>query len=501
MGTSLLHGCHHPRLILNKSTNHFQRVNCGKCSFCLNHKADILSQLCSIEENFYNYTLFVTLTYDNEHIPCFTFEETSNGYNLLSLNPRVSVANGTYINSFDNPINLPSKKIQSLLRCSSVTYKGQKALSFAPIRDIQLFLKRVRKQLSSISDEKIKYFCVSEYGPEHLRAHWHLLIYFNCPKLKTEIKNVINTCWQYGFTCASFSRRSTSSYLASYVNSFTSIPPFYSLFQDTLSPRCVHSNFFGYSPFLSQSEEIFKNTSSLIDGIKFKFTSSIQTIHCSRSLQNYFFPKLPQFNALSDSDLYRLYHGFGNFLSSAKELGLNNLSKIIRFLYDRKCFLHTLSYTFNSYCRLLFDVFNLKSPQYATQDSFFNRFYSILIPLKRFYNFTLQFYSNFRQAYDSLICFYRSVGLNLLKQFYQFQEDFCKKYPISTLSNFFDFACLYDNGYNKLSSTLNIPSDLSLSDVYNNSSLQSVFLSHDFKRNYDRTKYKKLNDKFLFNFV
>lgn len=501
MGTSLLHGCHHPRLILNKSTNQLQRVNCGKCSFCLNHKADILSQLCSIEENSFKFTLFVTLTYDNEHIPCFTFEPTDNGYNLLSLNPRVQVSNGTYINDFDNPINLPSKKVVSLLRRSSVTYQGQKALSFAPIRDLQLFLKRVRKQLFYFSDEKIKYFAVSEYGPEHFRAHWHLLIFFNCPKLKKEIKNVVNTCWQYGFTCSSFSRRSTSSYLASYVNSFTTIPSFYSLFQDTLSPRCVHSNFFGYSPFLSQPEEIFHNTSSLIDGIKFKFTSSIQIIHCSRSLQNYFFPKLPQFNALSDSDLYRLYHGFESFLSSAKDLGLNNLSQIIRFIFERKCYLHTLSYTFNSYCKLLFDVFNLKSPQYATSDSFFNRFYSILIPLKRFYNFTLQFFSDFRQAYDSLISFYRSVGLNLLKQFYQFQEDFCKKYPISTLSNFFDFACLYDNGYHKLSSNLSIPSDLSLTDVYNNSSLQSVFLSHDFKRNYERTKYKKLNDKYLFNFV
>ena len=331
MGASLLHGCHHPRLILNKSTNQFQRVPCGKCSFCLNHKADILSQLCAIEENCYRYTLFVTLTYDNEHIPCFTFEEAPNGYNLLSLNPRVQVPNGAYINDFDNPINLPSKKVQSFLRRTSVTYNGQKALSFAPIRDLQLFLKRVRKQLSYVSDEKIKFFAVSEYGPEHLRAHWHLLIYFNCPKLKAEIKNAINTCWEYGFTCSSFSRRSTSSYLASYVNSFTSIPPFYSLYQDTLKPRCLHSNFFGYTPFLSQSSEIFQNTSSLIDGIMFKFTSSIQPIHCSRSLQNYFFPRVPQFNALSDSDLYRLYHGFDNFLSSAKELGLNNLSKIIRW--------------------------------------------------------------------------------------------------------------------------------------------------------------------------
>ena len=501
MGTSFLHGCHHPRLIFNKSTNQFQRVNCGKCSFCLNHKADILSQLCSIEENCYKYTLFVTLTYDNDNIPCFTFEPTSNGYNLLSLNPRVPVSNGTYINSFDNPINLPSKKIQSLLRSSSVIYKGQKALSFAPIRDIQLFLKRFRKQLSSISDEKIKYFCVSEYGPEHLRAHWHLLIFFNCPKLKTQIKNVINSCWQYGFTCASFSRRSTSSYLASYVNSITTVPSFYSLFKDTLSPRCVHSNFFGYSPFLYQQTEIFQNSSLLIDGIKFKFTSNVQTIHCSRALQNYFFPRVPQFNALCYSDLHRIYSGFGNFLSSAKELGLNNLSKIIRFIYERKCYLHTLSYTFNSYCRLLFDVFNIKSPQYATSDSFFNRFYSILIPLKRFYNFTLQFYSNFRQAYDSLISFYRSVGLNLLKQFYQFQEDFCSKYHINTFSNFFDLACLYDSGFHKLSDNINIPPDLSLTDVYNNSPLQSVFLSHDCMRSYERTKYKKLNDKYLFNFV
>lgn len=501
MGTSLLHGCHHPRLILNKSTNQLQRVNCGKCSFCLNHKADILSQLCSIEENSYKYTLFVTLTYDNAHIPCFTFEEAPNGYNLLSLNSRVLVPNGTYINDFSNPINITSKAINSLLKRSSVVYQGKKALSFAPIRDIQLFFKRVRKQLSYYSDEKIKYFAVSEYGPEHLRAHWHILFYFNCPKLKENIKDVINSCWEYGFTCSSFSRCSTSSYLASYVNSFTSIPHFYSLYKDTLKPRCVHSNFFGYSPFLLKEEEIFQTPSTLIDGIKLKLSNTVQTVHCSRSLQNFFFPKVPYFNVLHATSLHRVYQGFSAFIQSASDLGLNKLSSIIKFLHDKKSQLNTLSFTFNSYARLIFDVFNLNSPQYAQFSSFSNRLYSILIPLKRFYNFTLQFYSNFDYAYDSLINFYRSVSFNLLKQFYQFQEDFCNKYPISSISNFFDFSCLYDSRFHKLTSTMNLPENLTLSDIYSKSSLQSVFLSHDFTRNYNRTKYKKLNDKYLFNYV
>lgn len=501
MGTSLLHGCHHPRLILNKSTNQLQRVACGKCSFCLNNKADILSQLCSIEENSYKYTLFVTLTYDNEHIPCFTFEEASSGYNLLSLNPRVPVPNGTYINDFSDPINITPKAINSLLKRSSVVYQGQKALSFAPIRDLQLFLKRVRKQLSYFSDEKIKYFAVSEYGPEHLRSHWHILLFFNCPKLKENIKNVINTCWEYGFTCTSFSRCSTSSYLASYVNSFTSIPHFYSLYNDTLKPRCVHSNFFGYSPFLFKEEEIFQSPSALIDGIKFKFSNTVQIIHCRRSLQNFFFPKVPYFNVLHATSLYRVYQGFSKFIQSASDLGLNKLSSIIKFLHDKKSQLNTLSFTFNSYARLIFDVFNLNSPQYAQFSSFSNRLYSILIPLKRFYNFTLQFYSNFDCAYDSLINFYRSVSLNLLKQFYQFQEDFCNKYPISSISNFFDFSCLYDSRFHKLISFMKLPENLTLSNIYSKSSLQSVFLSHDFTRNYNRTKYKKLNDKYLFNYV
>ncbi|AXH78089.1 MAG: replication initiator protein [Microviridae sp.] len=59
-------------------------------------------------------------------------------------------------------------------------------------RDIQLFLKLLRKR---ISPQKVKYFAVGEYGETTKRPHYHLLIFdtgIDSPKV---LQNVIYTSW------------------------------------------------------------------------------------------------------------------------------------------------------------------------------------------------------------------------------------------------------------------------------------------------------------------
>ena len=49
-------------------------------------------------------------------------------------------------------------------------------------RDIQLFIKRVRKKHSSLTDEKFKYYCVGEYGSHTFRPHYHIM-FFNLHRI------------------------------------------------------------------------------------------------------------------------------------------------------------------------------------------------------------------------------------------------------------------------------------------------------------------------------
>lgn len=63
-------------------------------------------------------------------------------------------------------------------------YKLDGYLSYTSKRDAQLFLKRVRKNLSKYSDEKIRYYIVSEYGPKTFRAHYHVLFFYD--EVKTQ---------------------------------------------------------------------------------------------------------------------------------------------------------------------------------------------------------------------------------------------------------------------------------------------------------------------------
>lgn len=63
-------------------------------------------------------------------------------------------------------------------------------------RDVQLFLKRLRKRIEPF---KIRYFIVSEYGPSTFRPHYHGII-FNFPnELKNKLDEILESSWQCGF--------------------------------------------------------------------------------------------------------------------------------------------------------------------------------------------------------------------------------------------------------------------------------------------------------------
>lgn len=100
-------------------------VPCGKCAACkLNYSAEWATRIMlEVAENDHNY--FVTLTYDDDHVP--------------------------------------------------VSESG--ALTLDP-KEIQLFIKRLRKHLEK-TGQKLRYFLAGEYGENTQRPHYHLIL-INC---------------------------------------------------------------------------------------------------------------------------------------------------------------------------------------------------------------------------------------------------------------------------------------------------------------------------------
>ncbi len=133
-------------------------VPCGKCLRCLQRKRrDWYIRLEDLQKRSSS-SLFITLTYDDDTLPF-----ASSGY--------------------------PSLKL----------------------RDVQLFMKRLRKSLPGVS---LSYFVCGEYGPSTLRPHYHMLL-FNLPL--DDYYSLLKKSWTLGHFCIDFASPARLMYVTKYM--------------------------------------------------------------------------------------------------------------------------------------------------------------------------------------------------------------------------------------------------------------------------------------------
>ena len=66
--------CQHRSFITNKYTGKRIAVDCGQCDYCIHKRAQKASMRVKTAGSAFEHCWFVTLTYDNEHIPLFNCE-------------------------------------------------------------------------------------------------------------------------------------------------------------------------------------------------------------------------------------------------------------------------------------------------------------------------------------------------------------------------------------------------------------------------------------------
>lgn len=147
-------------------------VECGRCKSCIQKKRTSLKHRMILEQSCYDEPpVFLTLTYDDGHLPS----------------------------------------------CG------------VSVRDVQLFMKRLRSYVSYHHSNfpRFRYICFSEYGKQHGRPHYHLLLFglgFSSPRDVLLFEKDMHTCWQNGFVYAKLCDHGCFNYVSKYVCKGSNVP-------------------------------------------------------------------------------------------------------------------------------------------------------------------------------------------------------------------------------------------------------------------------------------
>lgn len=173
-------------------------------------------------------------------------------------------------------------------------------------RDLDLFLKRLR---SYYPDEKLRYYAVSEYGPTSFRPHWHLLLFSNSDRFSKTVCENVSKAWSYGRCDASLSRGFAAPYVASYVNSFVSLPDFYTQMPKVVRPKSFHSIGFTESNLFPREvriDEVDEVADKCLNGVCVERNGHFRTIKPSWPYLLRLFPRFSDPVRKSSSSVYQL---------------------------------------------------------------------------------------------------------------------------------------------------------------------------------------------------
>lgn len=132
--------------------------------------------------------------------------------------------------SADWAFRLEQEQKQSTSSCFlTLTYQNtpltKDGLMTLSKRDLQLFLKRLRKKIqysttSSIKQNKIKYYACGEYGTDYNRPHYHLIL-FNLPLSMINSSVELHSLWGLGHIQIDPCNEGSIRYVTNYITKYT----------------------------------------------------------------------------------------------------------------------------------------------------------------------------------------------------------------------------------------------------------------------------------------
>mgnify|MGYP000438819269 FL=1 len=268
--------CQHRSFITNKYTGARIAVDCGQCDYCIHKRAQKASMRVKTAGSAFKHSFFVTLTFDNEHIPLMNCKVLHSEYeDVVGISGDIHFGDEyhSYIpvseyqcddNSalrhiffeqvqgtvpYDREIKeyVPIKdnwflsmdairsfisKTQSVEKTDypvSEQYGRDNLIPFLNYVDVQNYIKRLRKHLFKKlgSYETLHFYVVGEYGPVHFRPHFHLVLCTNSDEVAKVLRYCHDKSWKLGRSDFQRAAGGAASYVASYVNSLSAAPLLY----------------------------------------------------------------------------------------------------------------------------------------------------------------------------------------------------------------------------------------------------------------------------------
>lgn len=375
--------CEDPRYITNPYTRQKMVVPCGHCKACTVNRAAAQSMRLSAESRLYKYTLFLTLTYNEENVPIFEIskghaydaslpEDEQVSFVALGLRPDMRFVRFTpacsrlmdvepveyygtldessdymkVCRSLDDYYSQQTKYYDKLeKRRVKVNRLDDGYFRVAYYPDVQKFFKLLRIKLIRDFDcnEKIRYYIVSEYGPKSFRPHFHVLLFFNSDSIFEALEKpsnkrffsrrgkrncyenlLLSDYWKLGVVTSERATGSAANYVASYINSSACLPSVLKLSE--FRPICRHSIKIGEI----FREEMYKDIPTLgFDSfIRQTYYNGKKYVDISvwRSFENRFFPRCPNGSTLSDLSRFDILTAYQRLIRYTPE-AFENLSK------------------------------------------------------------------------------------------------------------------------------------------------------------------------------
>lgn len=537
--------CQHRSFITNRYTGARIAVDCGQCDYCIYKRSKKASMRVKSAGSAFKYSYFVTLTYDNAHIPLMNCSVLHSDYeDVLGISGDIHFGNeyhqyipvseyrcndksmlrhiffeqvqGTV--PYDREIKeyAPVKdnwflsmnaiysfinKTQSVDKTdysASAQYGRDNLIPFLNYVDVQNYIKRLRKHLSLKlgSYETLHFYAVGEYGPVHFRPHYHLLLFTNSDKVSEVLRYCHDKSWKLGRSDFQRSASGASSYVASYVNSLSSAPQLYRSCRAFRPKSRASVGFFEKGCDFVENEDpyaqIEQKIDSVVNGRVYNFNGiSVR----STPPMSYIRTLLPRFSSARNDDstaIARILCAVHSTPKRIARLGFidynqSSVLSLVRAYYQYLKVQNILTdddkiILHTSRCLTRF----CNSSSDVDIESYINKLYRLFLYVYKFFrNWHLPSFGSDISSFSGRIMFIVKTGI-----------EYEKKANYESLRNVFDLR----SSYPQISDCMfALPQNGQERDVLSNVSRETVLLLEQLRNRSsafcrDMIKHKKLND-------
>lgn len=440
--------CDNPIRLRNPYTNKNIVVGCRKCDSCriavANNKTLLL--LNELKKNWMS--LFITLTYDNKHLPVvFDGDNKVVRYDGNSIEV-LAEFDGSFDFTPVKPLNYPVDGV------TGVIY----------YRDFQLFINRFRQNYFRYAKSRIhcRFFTVCEYGTKRKRPHFHVILFIRREQFGQYIADLIVKSWKMcdssvlrqGFEYAD---SAVSSYLAAYVNCNSR---YYKLADSKFfKQKARRSAYSDYGITAKDKEELKRvirhrlyNYNPSDDYRPFEYFDGTKidrfsTCFISKRVFSTYFSKPFGFSGLSFNAfsirtriIYRIFHEFGGFSSLEKQSDKSFLRGYFRFLHligwsdHHSHFIHYVWLFWRMYALYQSSVlrnYMLTYEKKSKEDYFLDAYNTEYSGIG-----SLNFYSNLFDSYD--VRHYRPYSFSTAVDLFKYKLDYGKRLIPKHRSNLYN---------------------------------------------------------------